>query len=419
MPSEQIRYAWAPITKREKQADGSVIVHGPAASATSDRDGQKMDPAWLATAMPEWFAESANVREQHDPKRAVGVGVGISVEGDTHMLAARVVDPVAVAKVEADVLKGYSVGIKQPIIQFGDPTAPNGTIVGGKIIEVSLVDRPSNPDCLLTVAKADSADDLTLVETQTIVDKTEENVALRKQAEAVVAAVDELVPDLGKADGDTELSQIDDARGAIAIVARLIRGEADSLATGNLNECWDISNLLDAVRALRYCISSEEEEAALAITTKTEAAVSKADAPTTPAAATDPTSEPSSKVDAGTEATATKTDTTEGAGTAGATTVQLDELFKSDSFTTALTEAVKAATQPLMARLEKVENTPVAGGPVIARTAGAEAAARTADADQLRADAAALMAKADATDDRTLRAGYLERAADLLAKADA
>lgn len=414
MASDQVRYAWAPITKREKQADGSVIVHGPAASPSADRDGQKMDPTWLAQAMPEWFAESANVREQHDPKRAVGVGVGLTQDGDVQMLASRVVDPVAVAKVDAEVLKGYSIGIKAPIIQFGDAEAPNGTIVGGKIIEVSLVDRPANPDCLLTVAKADSTDNLTAVD-QAVV---EPNAALRIQAAAVVTAVDELGLDLTKADStDDSPSQIDDARAAIAIIARLIRGEADSLATGLLNECWDIANLLDAVRALRYFISSEEDEA-LATISKTEADVSKAE--TTPtAAATDTTSASGSQVDAGTEATAVKTDTTEGAGTAGATTAQLDEYVKSEAFQSAISDAMAKAIAPYASRLEKVENTPLPGGPVIARTASEISAARSVDAEQLRVEAQALLSKAENTGDRFLAEGYRARAEELLAKADA
>jgi hypothetical protein len=410
--NEQVRYAWAPITKSEKQDDGSVIVHGPAASSDADRDGQKLDPKWLAEAFPKWYAESGNIREQHDPKRAVGRAVGYTQDGETHLIAAHVVDPVAVAKVEAGVLQGFSVGIKNPIIQFGDPAAPNGTVVGGYICETSLADRPSNPSMMFAIAKADDAGTLQVVTDAHVIDKTS---AFRKEAEAIVAAVDELGLDLTKADTADEPTQIDDARAAIAIVARLIRGEADSLATGALNECWDISNLLDAVRALRYFISSEEEELA----NKTEATVSKTDEPTTTSTTTDPTSTSSSKVDAGTEANVTKVDTSKGADVTDATTVHLDNLVKSDGFTQAITDAVTAATEPLLARLEKVENTPVPGGPVIARTAGDKHAARSADADQLRAEAADLIAKAEQTGDRTLAVGYRTRAEDLLAKADA
>jgi hypothetical protein len=106
--------------------------------------------------MPAWFADGANVREQHDGKRAVGVGVGLSKgDGDAHMLAARIVDPVAVLKCEHGVLKGFSVGIKNPRVTMGKADAPGGEIVGGDIIEVSVVDRPCNPTTLFELAKAD------------------------------------------------------------------------------------------------------------------------------------------------------------------------------------------------------------------------------------------------------------------------
>jgi len=35
-----------------------------------------------------------------------------------------------------------------------DIAAPNGRIIGGQIVEVSLVDRPCNPTCTLTLTKA-------------------------------------------------------------------------------------------------------------------------------------------------------------------------------------------------------------------------------------------------------------------------
>ncbi|MGW2920414.1 hypothetical protein ACWDBF_21485 [Streptomyces angustmyceticus] len=158
MPQRDVAYAWAPITKSEVQDDGTVMVYGPAASSELDRDNQRLSGDWLDEAMPRWLAEGGGVREQHDPKRAVGVGVGLSkTEDGAHLLTAKIVDPVAVKKIEHGVLRGFSVGIKGPKVAMGKADAPGGEVVGGDIIEVSVVDRPCNPTTLFEIAKADSA----------------------------------------------------------------------------------------------------------------------------------------------------------------------------------------------------------------------------------------------------------------------
>jgi len=170
-------YAWAPITKSVVQDDGTLMVYGPATDAGLDRDEQRMNQDWLDQAMPQWMAEGANVREQHDSKRAVGVGVGLTKDEGTgaHMLAACVVDPVTIKKAlpgpngRPPVLKGFSIGIKAPQVVMGKADAPKGEIVGGKIIEVSLVDRPSNPRATFTMVKSDGGD-LEPVENPTIVE---------------------------------------------------------------------------------------------------------------------------------------------------------------------------------------------------------------------------------------------------------
>lgn len=170
-------YAWAPITKMEKDQDGTLLVYGPAASSDLDRDQQRLNADWLNQAMPAWFQQGANVREQHDGKRAVGVGVGLSKgddENGSHMLAARIVDPVAVLKCEHGVLKGFSVGIKNPRIAMGKADAPGGEVVGGDIVEVSVVDRPCNPTTLFEIAKADGVGgDLEAVDGAAVVEKSD------------------------------------------------------------------------------------------------------------------------------------------------------------------------------------------------------------------------------------------------------
>ncbi|WP_439947172.1 hypothetical protein [Streptomyces sp. BBFR109] len=183
-----VAYAWAPITKTEEQDDGTLMVYGPAASSDLDRDQQRLNADWLDRAMPEW-AQVGNVREQHDPKRAVGVGVGLTkAEDGSHHIAAHIVDDQAIKKIRTKVLKGFSVGIKNPRVVLGKADAPGGEVVDGSICEISVVDRPCNPGTLFEIAKADGAGTLAAVES-TVVEKTD------AEAFGIPAAVYEQLPE--------------------------------------------------------------------------------------------------------------------------------------------------------------------------------------------------------------------------------
>ena len=132
--------------------DGSMFVYGKATGPDLDLDQQICDESWLKTAMPQWLATGANVREMHS-SIAAGVGIELNAEGDDWYLKSEVVDANTMKKVEKGVLKGYSIGIKGARIVKSDD-APNGRIVGGQIVEVSLVDRPANPTATVEIAKA-------------------------------------------------------------------------------------------------------------------------------------------------------------------------------------------------------------------------------------------------------------------------
>jgi hypothetical protein len=581
-------YAWAPITKSEVQDDGTVIVYGPAASSALDRDNQRLSDEWLDVAMPRWLAEGGGVREQHDPKRAVGVGVGLSKSEDgAHLLTARIVDPVAVKKIEHGVLRGFSVGIKGPKVAMGKADAPGGEIVGGDIIEVSVVDRPCNPTTLFEIAKADGGGDLSLVDDARVMEKSDaeafglpqelydrlatpvrealaelaaggatvtaeavktddadnaphltvnvsvnaspevtkadlsaegrrkaaasgaamqdgsypintkadlrkaikavgrggaDHDAIRRhivkrakalgleamvpdnwnsdgslknasktdepddtvtadtaaKAEEILRDVRALVPALTKADDSAdgtpdESMDIAGAEDAIAVIAKLIIAEAESLAQGNLNEACDISLLLEAVRSLAWFKEREENEqngdADMSLSDQPD--TTKTDGPTE----TDPDTEPAAEETVEDAAPAAET-TTEGKPAASETptdnTASTDAVTKAD-----VAELVKAAvaqatqtseerTKALEAELAKAQQAieefralPVPGGPALTRTSAQQAQARDGDAARMRQEAAQLKAKADQVSDRDLRAGYLERAQALLAKADA
>ena len=144
--------AYFNIIKADKNADGTLLVYGKATDDSLDIDQQICDPVWLDNAMPEWFKTGGNIREQHS-NIAAGVAKEYEKRADGHYIHALVVDPVSVKKVDTGVLKGFSIGIKNPRV-VRDQKAANGRIIDGKIVEVSLVDRPANPNCQLVLAKS-------------------------------------------------------------------------------------------------------------------------------------------------------------------------------------------------------------------------------------------------------------------------
>ena len=88
---------------------GDLIVYGKATGPDVDLDEQICDPDWLRSAMPSWM-EWGNLREMHQPI-AAGVGLELQEQGTDWMLRSKCVDESTAKKIEARVLRGYSVGI--------------------------------------------------------------------------------------------------------------------------------------------------------------------------------------------------------------------------------------------------------------------------------------------------------------------
>jgi len=158
------------IEKADRQPDGTLMVYGKATDDSVDIDQQICDAAWLDRAMPAWFKSGGNIREQHS-SIAAGVAKEYEAKADGHYIMAHVVDPVSVKKVDAGVLRGFSIGIKSPRV-VRDTKAANGRIVDGQIVEVSLVDRPANPNCQLVLAKSVDGQS-SLIQVEEYIDKEE------------------------------------------------------------------------------------------------------------------------------------------------------------------------------------------------------------------------------------------------------
>lgn len=138
------------ITKVEDQEDGSIKVWGIASSETRDQQGETITAAAMKAALPDYGRFPA-LREMHEPSAA---GRVVEAEVDDHgitQICAHVVDPLAITKVRAGVYAGFSIGGKV----LKRDTADRSVITALKLVEISLVDSPCNPDAVINMWKAD------------------------------------------------------------------------------------------------------------------------------------------------------------------------------------------------------------------------------------------------------------------------
>lgn len=233
---DTVTSTYASIVKYDKNDDGTLLVYGKATDDSLDIDQQICDAAWLDRAMPEWFKSGGNIREQHS-QIAAGVAKEYEAKGDGHYITALVVDPVSVKKVENAVLKGFSIGIKSPRV-IRDQKAANGRIVDGQIVEVSLVDRPANPNAKLMLAKSVDGE---LAQVEELVEN-EEAAAQIAEANKFLAKFD--------------AKAFEQARNAIA---NLIQVEAGEITEGH-DERASLWHLFEAISHLQAWFEGEEAE---------------------------------------------------------------------------------------------------------------------------------------------------------------
>lgn len=296
----ELAHSYAAILKSEKQDDGTLKVYGKATDDTVDIDQQICDEDWLKRAMPDWFTTGGNVREQHS-NIAAGVATNYEAKADGHYITALVVDPVSVKKVETGVLKGFSIGIRGPRV-IRDAKAAGGRIVDGQIVEVSLVDRPANPNAKLMLAKAADNGELVnvaqvsipspadiartisksddVVETvEAVVEEVVETVEaiVEEVADTIETVVEEVAEETAPLDDAVELvntaksflatltkfdqATYDEARRALA---ELIIVEANEMAATGSNEKDSIEELLDSVKHLFRWYEGEVAEGEVA-----------------------------------------------------------------------------------------------------------------------------------------------------------
>jgi len=146
---------FAAITKVEDNADGTITVEGIASTESTDTDGEVVKAAAIEAALPEFMRYgTGNMREMHQPLAAGTIDKADVIDGMTH-ITGTVVDPVAITKVKAGVYKGFSIGGK--VTSRDDLNKKH--VTGVKLVEISLVDRPANPDAVISMWKSEDLED--------------------------------------------------------------------------------------------------------------------------------------------------------------------------------------------------------------------------------------------------------------------
>jgi hypothetical protein len=140
---------YVPLEKVEDQPDGTIKVWGFASSEAQDADGDIIKADAMKAAIPAYM-EYGNIREMHS-NIAAGVAFECEVlENGKTWLGAHIVDEGSVKKVKAGVLKGFSIGGNGLECEPDNPKV----ITALELNEISLVDRPANPDSVIQLWKA-------------------------------------------------------------------------------------------------------------------------------------------------------------------------------------------------------------------------------------------------------------------------
>ena len=240
---------YAEIAKMEAQDDGTVKVWGYASSEAVDSDGEIIAAEAMKAAIPDYMKFGA-VREMHG-SNAAGTAIEINVEDDGRtFFGAHIVDPVAVTKVKTGVYKGFSIG--------GSVTARDelnkSQITGLKLTEISLVDRPANPDAVFTCYKADKPKD----------DEEADNDEDDKPADK---ADETPADDAEKADGDkkddkddkedeTEKSaSVNLSESEITILKAVLAKAEKPKDEPVAKSMWQVKSLADVLMSLKWLIS--------------------------------------------------------------------------------------------------------------------------------------------------------------------
>jgi phage head maturation protease len=205
---------YLPLAKVDRE---QRMVYGYASTEALDSQGEVVRRQALAAALPEYM-RFANIREMHQPS-AVGIAKEAAIDEKGLWLGAKVVDDDAWKKVVEGVYKGFSIG---GFVTARDPRDPQA-ITGIDLAEISLVDRPANPDAVFAVYKSAGVEREALVKAGARHSK--EDLARVQGIHDTAAALGAECPGMHVDDGEAEPDEDDKhaAAGAHPELAKLQR----------------------------------------------------------------------------------------------------------------------------------------------------------------------------------------------------
>lgn len=142
------------ISKVSENIDGTLTVTGICSSEAKDSDGEIIKASAIKAAIPD-FLKFPALREMHQ-NIAAGTTLALEVlDSGVTQIEALVVDANSIKKLLTGVLRGFSIGGK--VTKRNDKQ--RNIIEGITLTEISLVDRPANPDSVIQLYKSETIGD--------------------------------------------------------------------------------------------------------------------------------------------------------------------------------------------------------------------------------------------------------------------
>jgi phage head maturation protease len=237
------------------------MVFGYASTEATDAHGESVLKSAIEDALDDYL-EFANIREMHQLS-AVGTTEEASVDDKGLYIGAKIVDDIAWGKVTSGVYKGFSIGGKTLARDPDDKKI----ITKVRLDEISLVDRPSNPEARFDVWKAAGS-------------AQEDDMAKKDQLLGSTSAAAMAVPQAAKAPSAIDAQQLEktatgaaaeDANGAVAATTEGTETSAET--TGGVAKTTSEGNVAEGSET-----AAETEAASVDPITKATTALDKIDA---------------------------------------------------------------------------------------------------------------------------------------------
>jgi len=243
------------------------MVSGYASTEAVDASGEVILKSAIEAALADYL-EFANIREMHQLS-AVGTAEEATVDDKGLYLTAKVVDDTAWGKVTSGVYKGFSIGGK---VLARD--AKNKKIITKIALhEISLVDRPQNPEARFDVWKAAGTEESQMAkakvkdEPATAVEP-EAEIAKTIEAEAVIASAPETEDVAEKAakpeaaaEAEAEVDPIAKASAAVDALTAAVAAVAPAPVTELAKSMYDVRAFADVITSVAYLVRASEDEA--------------------------------------------------------------------------------------------------------------------------------------------------------------